>query len=126
MIGTLEAQLPNDVTSDDFQWSTDLPDSVEAPVRAGDKLGTLTVLLDGKPYGTVDLVAVNSVERSALLAAKQTLINVVHSWQFILGATLAIALILFLVILFRVRAMRRSRYGGRRSGTHSSNYRGRR
>ena len=124
--GTLEAQLPNDVTSDDFQWSTDLPDSVEAPVHAGDKLGTLTVLLDGKSYGTVDLVAVNSVERSALLAAKQTLINVVHSWQFILGATLAIALILFLVIFFRVRAMRRSRYGGRRSGKHSSNYRGRR
>ena len=124
--GTLEAQLPNDVTSDDFQWTMDLPESVEAPVFVGDKLGTLTVTLDGEAYGTVDLVAVSSVSRSSLLAAKQTLINVVHSWQFILIATLVVALILFIIIWSRVRALRRSRYGGRRSGKRSNNYRGRR
>lgn len=124
--GTLEAQLPNDITSEDFQWTTELPESVEAPVQAGDKLGTLTVTLDGESYGTVDLVAVNDVERSELLAAKQKFISIVRSWQFILIASLVVILILVILIRARVVARRRSRYGGRRSGGHRSNYRGRR
>lgn len=124
--GTLEAQLPNDITQEDFQWTTDLPESVEAPIKAGDKLGTLTITLDGEPYGTVNLVAVNDVERSELLAAKQKISDVIHSWQFILIAVLVIVLILVLIIRAKIVARRRSRYGGRRSSGRNNNYRGRR
>lgn len=121
--GTLEAQLPNDVTSEQFQWDIDLPDSVEAPVNAGDVLGTLTVTLDGESYGSVDLVAVSSAERSAVLAAKQTLLNIVHSRLFIILICAVVALILLILILIKVSAVRRRTYGGRRS--KHGNYRGR-
>ena len=126
--GTLEAQLPNDITSEDFQWSTDLPESVEAPIHAGDKLGTLTVTLNGETYGTVDLVAVSNVDRSQFLAIKQQISNVLHSWQFVLIVTLIVVLILALLIRAKVVAIRRGRYGGRRtSGKRGGgNYRGKR
>lgn len=126
--GSIEAQLPNDVTSEDFQWTTDLPESVEAPVHAGDVLGTLTVTLDGETYGTVNLVAVNDVERSQMLVIKQKISTVLHSWQFILIVVLVIALVLALVIRAKVVAARKGRYGGRRSSGKRSggNYRGRR
>lgn len=126
--GTIEAQLPNDVTSEDFEWTTDLPESVEAPVHAGDKLGTLTVTQGGEIYGTVDLVAVNDVERSQFLVVKQQISNVLHSWQFVLIVMLIIVLILALVIRAKVVAARRGRYGGRRtSGKRGGgNYRGKR
>lgn len=126
--GSIEAQLPNDVTSEDFQWTTDLPESVEAPVHAGDVLGTLTVTLDGETYGTVNLVAVNDVERSQMLVIKQKISTVLHSWQFILIVVLVIALVLALVIRAKVVAARKGRYGGRRSSGKRSggNYRDRR
>lgn len=126
--GTIEAQLPNDVTSDDFEWSIDLPESVEAPVHAGDKLGTMTVTQGGETYGTVDLVAVNDVDRSQFLVVKQQISNVIHSWQFVLIVVLIIVLILALLIRSKVVAIRRGRYGGRRtSGKRGGgNYRGKR
>lgn len=126
--GTIEAQLPNDVTQEDFEWTTDLPESVEAPIQAGDKLGTLTVTLDGETYGTVDLVAVNDVERSQFLVVKQQISNVIHSWQFILIVVLVVALILALVIRAKVVAARKGCYGGRRSSGKrgGGNYRGKR
>ena len=119
--GALEAQLPNDITSEDFEWTYDLPESVEAPVKAGDKLGTMTVTLDGESYGTVDLVAVNDVSRSELLAAKQKLGEIVRSWQFIAIVVLIVVVILVLVIRAKIVARRRRSYRGRRS----HNYRGR-
>jgi D-alanyl-D-alanine carboxypeptidase (penicillin-binding protein 5/6) len=124
--GTLEAQLPNDITEKDFQWTTDLPESVEAPVQAGDKLGTLTVTLDGEVYGTVDLVAVNSVERSDLLAFRQKVDETIHSWQFILAVVLILVIILAIAIRIKIVKSRRGRYGGRRSSGKQSNYRGKR
>lgn len=119
--GTLEAQLPNDITSEDFEWTYDLPESVEAPVKAGDKLGTLTVTLDGESFGSVDLVAVNSVERSQILAAKEKAGEVVRSWQFIAITVLIVVIILAIIIGTRIAAKRRRSYHGRRS----HNYKGR-
>ena len=37
---------------------------VEAPVRAGDSVGNLTVLLAGKPEATIPIVTKASVERA--------------------------------------------------------------
>lgn len=125
--GTLEAQLPNDITSEDFEWQIDLPESVEAPVRAGQVLGTLTVTLDGESYGTVNLVAVNGVERSQWLVFQQRANEIVHSWEFILVVVLIVALIIALIVLSKIRASRRGRYNGRRSrNRNGGNYRGRR
>lgn len=112
--GTLEAQLPNDITSEDFEWTYELPESVEAPIAAGDKLGTLTVTLDGESYGTVDLVAVNDVSRSELLAVEDKADEVVHSWQFIVIAVAVLVIILIIVLRVHAARKRRRAYRGKR------------
>ncbi|MBR1780439.1 MAG: D-alanyl-D-alanine carboxypeptidase [Oscillospiraceae bacterium] len=120
--GTLEAQLPKDITGNDFDWTTELPDSVEAPISAGQKLGTLTLTLDGEDYGTVDLVAVNDVTRSDLLALREDVLRIIQSWQFRIAviAVVVVALAVVLRIIY-VRHMRRL-YGDRRK----RDYRGKR
>ena len=112
--GTLEAQLPNDITSEDFDWNVELVDTVEAPVMAGDKLGTLQLTLDGEDYGTVDLVAVNDVARSPVLAAREKLLDIVTSWPFLLVCGLIVVIAAALIIRGRVVAARKRRYTGRR------------
>jgi serine-type D-Ala-D-Ala carboxypeptidase (penicillin-binding protein 5/6) len=111
---SISSQLPNDVNISDFQWITDLPDSVEAPVEAGQVLGTVTVTLDGDSYGTVDLVAVSSVSRSSFLATKHSINLFLHSWQFMLIVTLIALGIIALIVLRIVTIHRRNTYTGRR------------
>ncbi len=118
--GKLEAQLPNDITSEDFEWTCDLPESVEAPITQGQRLGSMTLTLDGKEYGTVDLVAVNNVERSPLLAFKHTVGQVVTSWQFILAAVVVLGVAIALIVRAVVVSNRNKRYKGHRS----NNYKG--
>ncbi len=66
--GSLSALLPSDVTPKDFTQTITLnADQVEAPVVEGQVLGKITLSYDGEDYGTLDLVALNDVERSDLL-----------------------------------------------------------
>lgn len=58
--------LPVDKSGNkDYETRLDLPRTIEAPVQAGDKVGTLTVLYEGKPCMHVDLVAGASVEKKS-------------------------------------------------------------
>lgn len=47
----------------DIQKSFDLPETLEAPVRAGDTVGTITFTLDGKTLGQLPIVTSNGVDR---------------------------------------------------------------
>ena len=66
--GSLEATLPNDIDPSSFHREIDLPETVDAPVEAGQKLGTVTLTCNGQTFGQVDLLANSSVERSELLS----------------------------------------------------------
>lgn len=48
--------------SERLTLETDLPSSLEAPVRAGDAVGTVTLFLNGSPVRTVTVVAAETVE----------------------------------------------------------------
>lgn len=48
-------------------YDVKLISSVNAPIAEGQKLGTLTVSLDGEPFRCVELVAANAVEKKSLL-----------------------------------------------------------
>ena len=50
--------------SETFQKTISLQENITAPVEAGDVLGSLTIMRGSEVYARVDLVAVNSVERS--------------------------------------------------------------
>ena len=58
--------LPND-SDDALQQTFDVPESVEAPIKKGDKIGTVTVSLSGEVIGTVDLLAAEDVDLNPVL-----------------------------------------------------------
>ena len=43
-VGSIEATVPSDFDISQAELDIKLPDSIEAPVTAGDKLGTITLL----------------------------------------------------------------------------------
>lgn len=54
-----------------------LVDAISAPITAGQKLGEVSFVLDGKTLSTVDIVAKNNVEKMNLFTISK---KVIYSW----------------------------------------------
>ena len=126
-VGSIEATMPIDYSIEDAEFIIDLPESVEAPVTAGTKLGTVSIVYNGVNYGTLDLVASDDVERSDYLYYKAQAIMYWGYWwvkALVILALIFIILVILLIVVSIHRGSRR-RYsysgGGRRS---SGSYRG--
>lgn len=121
--GSLSALLPNDLDISQFTQTVTLDaKSVEAPVAEGQVLGKITLSYDGEEYGSLDLVALNDVERSELLYRIDRAEKFFgQTWVKVAIAAL-IVLILVLIIAGTMRGKRKRRrgrsyvggYGGRR------------
>ena len=125
--GSIQAVMPSDYDPARAELRFDLPDSVEAPVNAGDKLGTVTFTYEGKEYGTLDLVAADSVERSEFLYNLQRLQDLwAKTWvkALVIGGAVVLLLLILWLIFLRPRRRRRTYAGG--GGRRRSSYRGRR
>lgn len=59
--------LPNNVDESSFQKIFNLPDSVSAPVQAGDVIGTVSYYIAGDLVGTTDLVCADSYDRDFVI-----------------------------------------------------------
>lgn len=122
--GSITRTLPKDLNVDEIETEINLfSESVEAPVEAGQVLGTMKLLYEGEVYGTLDLVAVTSVERSELLYKKNQFINFFQQSQVKLILVVILLIAVAVVLKFTVFRKRR-RY---RSGSVSrprGNYRG--
>ena len=122
--GSINATLPNDLDPALFERHVSLPDSLQAPIEKGQVLGTITVSYEGKDFGTVDLVAATSLEKSTLLAVLDTLKQIFSlMWVKIL---LLVAVLLILILVLRRMVFGPSRRRNRRGRSYSSSYRGRR
>ena len=116
--------LPNDVGPEDLERKLTLEENVQAPVSAGQELGSVELSHNGTVYVSVPLVALNDVEASKLLTF----------WfnvrEFFGRASVRVALIVIgLLILAGVvwkltMGRRRYRYG--RPARRTRGYRGRR
>ncbi|MCD7838661.1 MAG: D-alanyl-D-alanine carboxypeptidase, partial [Clostridiales bacterium] len=104
---SLTTYLPNDLDASSLTYETDLPDSIQAPVIAGETVGTLTVTLDGVSYGTVDLVAAEDLERlPPILTHLRSLSETAKPFPTvaaILGGLVGLVLLFFLVQALRRR-----------------------
>ncbi len=131
-VGEITATMPSDYDPKKAELHFALPDEpIEAPITAGDKLGTVTLTYEGQEYGTLDMVAADSVARSEFLYTVQQVESYWGKWwvkaAVIGGAALVLLLILYIAVI-RPKRRRSRRYsysggGGRRSRPH---YRGRR
>ncbi len=58
--------INNDIDISEIDAKIDIKDELSAPIKKGEKLGTITYEIDGKEYAT-DLIAKNEVKRSYIL-----------------------------------------------------------
>lgn len=123
----VEVLLPKGLAAEDLEWTITLKsDPVEAPISAGDVLGTVTLSYDGTDYATVDLLALNDVEASRILTFwrdvkaffSQTAVKVV--------GTILLAAVVALLVWKLVFGRRRYRYGRSVNFRSRRGYRGRR
>ena len=122
---SLSCLLPDNVTPEMLERTVTLTnETVEAPIAAGDVLGTLTLSYDGTVYGETELLALNDVSASWFLTAQRDVIAFL-SQTWVKLALLALALLITALVVYVVVFSRRRRYGRRRSSV-SSGYRGRR
>ena len=91
--------LPKDVEASSITLEPDIPKSVEAPVKAGDVIGTATLKYANETLATINLVASESVERSEMLYYLDGAKNVITSKWFIIGVIAFVVLFIIYLIL---------------------------
>jgi len=89
--------LPNDADESSFRKVYNLPETVSAPVKAGDVIGTVDYYLAGQKVGTSQLVSHTDVERSGLLYLMGKLTEIFTSLYF--RVVVAVTLTLFVIYL---------------------------
>ena len=123
---SLSCLLPDDVTPDMLERTVSLTnETVDAPVSAGDVLGTLTLSYRGTVYGETELLALSDVSASWFLTAQRDVVNF-FSQTWVKIALLVLALLVIALIVYCTIFSRRRRYGRRRYGAAHGGYRGRR
>lgn len=99
--------LPSDIKASSIDKVYNLPESVNAPVKAGDKIGTITLKYANNELATIDLVAAETIDQSDLLVALHGVGNVVSSPWFILIASLIVLLVVIYIIIITIYSKRR-------------------
>ena len=106
------AEIPKDVSAEDFEQQVTCDKTLEAPVTAGDVVGNVTLLLDGKTYGTVDLVAANDVALSEAKVKEQQREQWMakYGWIFqAVGLGVLLLVVVYLLLVIRAQTIRRLR-----------------
>ncbi len=124
---TAEAVLPDDLKPEDLVRTVTLDaDVVDAPVSAGQQLGTITLSYGDVDYATVPLLAVADVNASRFLIVKHAL-KEFFSRTIVKVLVVVLVILVVLVLVFGKTVMRRRRYGsGRGRRRRHRSYRGRR
>lgn len=99
--------LPSDIKASSIDKDYSIPESVNAPVKAGDKIGTVTLRYANNELATVDLVAAETVDQSDLLVALDGIQRAVSSPWFIICAALVVILFIVYIIVATIYSKRR-------------------
>lgn len=104
------------------------PDEVNAPIKAGDVIGSVTYSYDGVDYGTVELVALSDVELSRVLYYADKLSHFFQSTVFkVILIVLAVFVVLYILFNLTFGGMRRRKQRKNlRARYENSNYQRRR
>ena len=95
------AMLPNNVSASSVIITKKIPDSVNAPIKKGQVIGTATLSYANEQLTTINLVAAESVERSEVLHTADTVKSIFTSGWFIA----IVAIIILLVIIYIILAL---------------------
>lgn len=124
----VEILAPRDLDPESIEKVITLDtDPAEAPIAEGDKLGTLSVRVDGKEQASVDLLAYTDVEASRLLVLWRDIKDFFAKTHVKIATGVAAVLVALFGVWKAVFSKRRYRYGKSvGSGRSRNGYRGRR
>jgi len=112
--GNVNSIVPKEISDTDIKIETEIPDSVDAPIKEGDIIGKATVYYvgdkaDGKQkIATMNLVASETVERSGILYVLSVVRSIIFSKWFVV-AIIAIIVLLVIYVIFSAMVKRKSR-----------------
>lgn len=107
---TVYAILPKEREESDVVKEANIPDSIDAPVKKGDVVGTVTVYYKGEAVQTVDLVAGEDVEKSGFAYAMHVFKSVLSSWIFWIAFIFALILVIaYIKLVSGVRSKNKRR-----------------
>lgn len=96
----LKTILPSTNDSTVTQKVYNLPETAYAPIRQGDVVGTVTLMLAGEPIGTVELIAGQDVHRNTVLYTIAQLENFFTSTYFKVVLVLSLICIAAYLVVF--------------------------
>jgi D-alanyl-D-alanine carboxypeptidase len=88
-----------------------MPESLDAPVRKGDKIGEAALILSGEEIGRVGLLAAESVEASQALIMWEKVRAIISTFWFKFAVVFTVLSIFAYIILMLLRTRRRRRTG---------------
>ncbi|WP_099205482.1 D-alanyl-D-alanine carboxypeptidase family protein [Scatolibacter rhodanostii] len=107
--------LPNEVEISSMITTLDIPDSVDAPVKKGDIVGTATLSYADEKVATVSLVAAESVERSdVMLTLEQGKSIFTSGWFKLLAGGILLLIIIYIILTIVHNKRRKQRTSVRR------------
>lgn len=107
--------LRDDISLDSIIYNTELPESVEAPIAAGDTVGTLHIMLMGEEIGTAELVATQDFTLSWFRKALGTIGAILSST----AAKIILIVIVIAVIAYIIYAVQHNKKKKRHRSKYS-------
>ncbi|MBP1576922.1 MAG: D-alanyl-D-alanine carboxypeptidase [Oscillospiraceae bacterium] len=106
------ALIPDAIESSSIQYNLDLPEYLTAPVKKGDLVGQVRLVLAGEEIGIIGIIAAEDAEVSRSLLLLETLLNITRTFWFKFVVILLVVLIILYIMLMIVRNRNRRRYHG--------------
>lgn len=101
---TMNAILPGNVTASSIVSVLDVPESVEAPIKKGDVIGTATLLYADEEIGKVTVVAAESVDRSEMMKTLEQGKEIFSSkWFLVIVGVIGFLLVLYMILILAAR-----------------------
>ena len=121
----VESLFPRDLDPAELDRVISLPEAVEAPITAGDKLGTMELRDGDTVYASVDLLASSDVTADKFMVFRHN-VTLFFKKPAVTTVAIVLAVLLVLLVIFRLTGLSRRRRYGRNARSYSRGYRGRR
>ncbi|WP_040196312.1 D-alanyl-D-alanine carboxypeptidase family protein [Candidatus Soleaferrea massiliensis] len=106
-----EALVPNEIDASSVQPVPVIPESVKAPIKKGERIGYINLMLSGEQIGQVPLVSQEDIGRNFLLSAMDAATDIVRSFWFkFIVIFLVVLLIEYIAVTIWKNQSRKQRY----------------
>lgn len=104
----VSVMLPKSVDSNSILITADVPESVDAPIRKGEQIGSALITYAGETIATVPLVASESVAKSDVLQVwEQGQAVLTSPWFLVIIAVILALIIVYIILIIAYRRKQR-------------------